>query len=564
MAFLNEQGLARLWLHITTKLSNKIDKEEGKSLSTNDYTNEDKEKLNNLDEIYAKADEVLTQDVTDSEQGNAVMANADLLGGVLASEYALKDEIPSLDEYALKDEVSSINHTHTYNDVGAAAINHTHAYNDVGAAAAAHTHTYNDVGAASVDHTHTAEDVGALPVNGTAVDAEKLGGYHASNYAKKDDVPSIEGLATKEYVDNKVSDVDLSNYATKDELQDYALTTDLGSYAAVSYVDNELNAVKSDLTENYLLKNESAVDSFKLGGKAPEYYSRPVNLFDNSNFEIAQAGYAGKHGDQAYAADRWPASSGFTVTHDGIGLKLTKDTSAANYARIRQVVSIGNLKGKTVTLAAYCKTSNKMQFYVWGYTTETEICTSYVNGNGSKDGVYIATFTIPDSLTDTYAVFSLAPDWDNSGVPVENLRMALYEGYYTVETLPPYVPKGYAAELLECQRYYVALRAFPGYSTPICEGYMANTNTGRALIYLPVPMRATPSLSYYNVTSIMMRSGGKEYTGASATVLGKTENGVVLHCVLPSGQSTSSFYAFSFCISNPSGGVAYLSLSADL
>lgn len=258
MAFLNEQGLARLWTHIVAKLNSKIDKEEGKTLSTNDYTNEDKEKLNNLDEIYAKADEVLTQDVTDSEQGNAVMANADLLGGVLASQYALKDEIPSLDEYALKDEVSPINHTHTYDDVGAAAVNHTHTYNDVGAAAAAHTHTYGDIGAASVDHTHTAANVGALSVDGTAVDAEKLGGYHASNYAKKEDVPSIEGLATKEYVDSKVSNVDLSNYATKDELQDYALP-----------------------------KNERATDSFKLGGVIASEYALKTDIpeihltFDN-------------------------------------------------------------------------------------------------------------------------------------------------------------------------------------------------------------------------------------------------------------------------------------------
>lgn len=31
---------------------------------------------------------------------------------------------------------------------------------------------------------------------------------------------------------------------------------------------------------------------------------------------------------------------------------------------------------------------------------------------------------------------------------------ALYEGSYTADTLPPYVPKGYAAELAECMRYY--------------------------------------------------------------------------------------------------------------
>ena len=34
------------------------------------------------------------------------------------------------------------------------------------------------------------------------------------------------------------------------------------------------------------------------------------------------------------------------------------------------------------------------------------------------------------------------------------LWAALYEGAYTADTLPPYVPKGYGAELTECRRYY--------------------------------------------------------------------------------------------------------------
>ena len=34
---------------------------------------------------------------------------------------------------------------------------------------------------------------------------------------------------------------------------------------------------------------------------------------------------------------------------------------------------------------------------------------------------------------------------------------ALYEGSYTADTLPPYVPKGYASELAECLRYFERL-----------------------------------------------------------------------------------------------------------
>lgn len=244
---------------------------------------------------------------------------------------------------------------------------------------------------------------------------------------------------------------------------------------------------------------------------------QPKNLLNNSDFtnpvnQRNQTGYSGV----GYTIDRWRLwESDYTLT-------VNDDSITVNGV-----------------LWQYIEGEDGRTFSFF-YGNDTEAIQSHVGYDDVMGCYYV---TIPTG-TWTWA--------------------ALYEGEYTAETLPPYVPKGYAAELAECQRYFVAIKAFPGYSTPICEGYMANTNTGRALIHLPVPMRATPSLSYYNVTETQMRTGGKEYIGASATVLGKTENGVVLHCVLPSGQSTSSFYTFSFCIANPSGGVAYLSLSADL
>lgn len=50
MAFLNEQGLERLWSHIVNKLSGKVDKVDGKGLSTNDFTDAEKEKLAGIEE----------------------------------------------------------------------------------------------------------------------------------------------------------------------------------------------------------------------------------------------------------------------------------------------------------------------------------------------------------------------------------------------------------------------------------------------------------------------------------------------------------------------------------
>lgn len=49
MAFLNNTGLERLWSKITSKLNGKVDKVDGKGLSTNDYTTSEKNKLAGID-----------------------------------------------------------------------------------------------------------------------------------------------------------------------------------------------------------------------------------------------------------------------------------------------------------------------------------------------------------------------------------------------------------------------------------------------------------------------------------------------------------------------------------
>ena len=54
MSFLDKVGLARLWANITVLVNTKVDKIEGKNLSTNDFTNEYKNKLDNLDDIVVE------------------------------------------------------------------------------------------------------------------------------------------------------------------------------------------------------------------------------------------------------------------------------------------------------------------------------------------------------------------------------------------------------------------------------------------------------------------------------------------------------------------------------
>lgn len=87
MAFLNKAGLERLWTHILLKLNRKVDKVDGKSLSTNDFTTEEKEKLANLEEYIENATNSITPEqigAVSSVNGKTgeVILNANDIGAV--------------------------------------------------------------------------------------------------------------------------------------------------------------------------------------------------------------------------------------------------------------------------------------------------------------------------------------------------------------------------------------------------------------------------------------------------------------------------------------------------
>lgn len=168
-------------------------------------------------------------------------------------------------------------------------------------------------------------------------------------------------------------------------------------------------------------------DAQTLGGKAPEYYLTPVNLLDNSNFlnPINQRGYvSGTTITNVYFIDRWSVSDESSFAFDANGI-------AINSGFCHQIVSISKLKsGHVYTLA--CKINGNILCY--NAAMEEQIG-SWEDGLVS---LYYAGQGIAIYLTKANATY----EW-----------VALYEGAYTVDTLPPYVPKGYAVELAECQRY---------------------------------------------------------------------------------------------------------------
>ena len=185
---------------------------------------------------------------------------------------------------------------------------------------------------------------------------------------------------------------------------------------------------------DYALKTDTAPDSNKLGGKAPEYYLQPRNLLDNSDFRnpVNQRGvtsYSGT-GYKGYTIDRWRLHFGgstgqLDVTPSGIKFTLQDDN-----AYFDEMLDLDT--SKTYTFAAMVNGELSL--------------TSGVPDNNVNNGVIILAKSGGGYLRAGFC---------KKGEETIVTWAALYEGAYTADTLPPYVPKGYAAELAECQRYHV-------------------------------------------------------------------------------------------------------------
>ena len=162
---------------------------------------------------------------------------------------------------------------------------------------------------------------------------------------------------------------------------------------------------------------------------------------------MAQAGIGGNHGTIAYAADRWILDSGTVSYEAGVGLTLN--------GTIRQ----------------------KLEFPPTGDTSVFVGMASGAASIGYADGAVTIT--------------------SNGGA----LKWAaLYSGVYTAATMPEYHPKGYVAELAECQRYYQNLSTIDNAFDVVLNGFVSNTSTALAV--------SLPGMSKMRITPTAVFSGG--------------------------------------------------------
>lgn len=175
-------------------------------------------------------------------------------------------------------------------------------------------------------------------------------------------------------------------------------------------------------------------------------YRTAVDLLANSDFAnlVNQRGYkkwTSESGTDTadtkynfaggYTIDRWKLDRGTLVVNNG---NITIDSLGNESDFDQNLENFDRLHGKTVTIA--------------GKTSEGLFCQTFVMGELGYGYSLISGKLNLFSIPQRHVVLRII-----NGAIIAFEWIELYEGSYTIETLPPYVPKRYAAELAECQRY---------------------------------------------------------------------------------------------------------------
>lgn len=255
---------------------------------------------------------------------------------------------------------------------------------------------------------------------------EDIGAQPTGDYALKSEVPAAYTLPA----------------ATADTLGGVKSSEAVTVNADGTITVNQLNGKDAD---QYMLKTDTAADSLKLNGKDAAYYLGARNLLDNSDFTnpVNQRGQTSYMGLWIYSIDRWVYSG----TDNALGLE-DGYVNLPPGGRLIQPTALNKTKaiGKNYIFATSCV----------GWTEIPVAVGSILEADGThferaSYGLNLRLYSVQES---EYLYVDIT---NNSGYWTGVYWAALYEGEYTADNLPPYVPKGYAVELAECQRYYYKL-----------------------------------------------------------------------------------------------------------
>lgn len=139
-------------------------------------------------------------------------------------------------------------------------------------------------------------------------------------------------------------------------------------------------------------------------------------------------------------------SAGYDVTNKY--LYIVNNATDGSWGALYHTVPPEKLKAGTYTLCFHEKLISHVSLLAIADDTVTVLESAMYEPD--ENGLIVAHFTLSAQPSNRLLIAVYA----NQGVTVAFDWAALYEGEYTADNLPPYVPKGYTVELMECMRYY--------------------------------------------------------------------------------------------------------------
>lgn len=217
----------------------------------------------------------------------------------------------------------------------------------------------------------------------------------------------------------------------------------------------------------------------------------PHNLLDNSDFRnpVNQRGITDfpVSIDKTYRIDRWYTTEPRTIEllPNGIKIGIAQNGITGGLSQRLEHFEVG----EKVTFATQDDNGNLCIATV-ALSDDTDAWVDVGNGVVLRAICLNGNGIFSIGVTDESKTFCWA---------------ALYEGEYTAETLPEYQPKGYGAELAECQRYYRQLDR-----ECIGTGYSFGDGHGAAM-HLPFTMRVLFPTLVWTYGTIYCRVNGVDY-----------------------------------------------------
>ena len=236
-------------------------------------------------------------------------------------------------------------------------------------------------------------------------------------------------------------------------------------------------------------------------------YRTAVNLLDNSHWEnpkevVNQRGETSKQADWVYWIDRWQVNAShaaISLVDGGIRVPAQVDKNL----RLVQRVPLEKIqKGRDYTIAV-CESDGTVR-------CASGIYNGIITGDGNGDNLLYVSLQDFDGSTFYYFIVDSYKD-------VVLRWAALYEGSYTAETLPPYVPK--ENEIISCRKYY---REY-GDDGIYCYCYTNDYLTG---FDFDIPMRIAPTISECSI----LRLNGFESMNVGASTFTTAKGVTYIHC----------------------------------